>query len=260
VPKSILPKLMRLGLNDLGVSFVNSAKYFASRHLSHHHHYRQSLVAFNFLLDYIPNWQYGYGPRGLMQYQCFIPLAAAPYGPRGLMQYQCFIPLAAAPGTLSSVLSLTQQRGLPNYLGVVKRHRPDRFLMSHAVDGYSLAMDFPAPATPRGLARTTEMTHDLDHLVLEAGGRFYFAKDSTLTPHAAQRFLGDDTLARFHALKTRCDPAGLLQTQLYRRLLAPSRALAAAAGPAQPRAEHAPQPVPVPAPHQSGNGGSGHPH
>ena len=57
-----------------------------------------------------------------------------------------------------------------------------------------------------------------------------------------------------------CDPAGLLQTQLYRRVLVPSRAPAAAAGPAQPRAEHAPQPVPVPAPHQSGNGGSGHPH
>ena len=28
------------------------------------------------------------------------------------------------------------------YLGVLKRHRPYPFLMTHAVDGYSLALDF----------------------------------------------------------------------------------------------------------------------
>jgi FAD/FMN-containing dehydrogenase len=199
--------------------------------VSHHHRYRQSLVAFNFLLDYIPNWQYGYGPRGLLQYQCFIPRAAA-------------------ASTLGSVLALTQERGLPNYLGVTKRHRPDRFLLSHAVDGYSLAMDFPAPATPGGLRRLTELAHDLDELVLDAGGRFYFAKDSTLTRSAARRFLGEETLQRFHALKARCDPADLLQTELYRRALAPAPApakpppaprLARVALPAQaPRAPLAP--------------------
>ena len=33
---------------------VNTGKYVPGR-LSHHHRYRQSLVAFSFLLDYIPN-------------------------------------------------------------------------------------------------------------------------------------------------------------------------------------------------------------
>ena len=238
LPKSILHKLMRLGMNDLGVYGVNTAKYLAARLLSHHHHYRQSLVAFNFLLDYIPNFQYGYGPRGLLQYQCFIPRAAA------------------AP-TFKSVLALTQQRRLPNYLGVTKRHRPDRFLLSHAVDGFSLAMDFPAPASPRGLQRMTELAHDLDHLVLEAGGRFYLAKDSLLTPQAAQRYLGEDTLARFHALKARCDPHGLLQTDLYRRVLAPGRPVAPRPGGAAPQREPVTAPaVPAAAAH---NGGRSHP-
>jgi FAD/FMN-containing dehydrogenase len=237
VPKSILPKLMRLGLNDIGVAFVNSAKYAAARRLSHRHRYRQSLVAFNFLLDYIPNWQYGYGPRGLLQYQSFIPRAAA-------------------ADTFKGILALTQQRGLPSYLGVIKRHRPDRFLLSHAVDGYSLALDFPAPATARGQARTTALAHAMDQLVLEAGGRFYFAKDSLLTPEAARRYLGEDTLARFRALKARCDPHDLLQTDLYRRVLAPARP---AATPAAPRPERVALPVTVPAePPALAGRGNGH--
>src|SRR6185295_4969013 len=167
-------------------------------------HYRQSLAAFNFLFDNSPNFQHGYG-RG------------------GLIQYQSFIPRDEAAQTLGAMLALTHGRGLPSYLGVLKRHRPDRFLLSHAVDGYSLALDFPVPGSARGVQRLAELAHELDHLVLDAGGRFYFAKDSTMSPYTAAHFLGEDTLARFHALKARCDPHDLLQTELYRRVLAPSR-------------------------------------
>src|SRR5260370_18538761 len=113
---------------------------------------------------------------------------------------------------------------MPSYLGVTKRHRPDQFLFTHAVDGFSMALDFPVPSR---VDRLDQMAHDLDRLVLEAGGRFYFAKDSTLTPYAAARYLGEAALARFQALKTRCDPQNVLQTELYRRVLAPAAAMAA---------------------------------
>jgi hypothetical protein len=71
--------------------------------------------------------------------------------------------------------------------------------------------------------------------------------------------LGEETLARFHALKARCDPDGLLETQLYRRLLLPSRPAVPAH--AQPRAEFAPLPLPLgpPRPSNGGKGGNGHP-
>ena len=55
--------------------------------------------------------------------------------------------------------------------------------------------------------------------MLQAGGRFYFAKDSTLRPEAVQAFLGPATLAKLVELKRRCDPEGLLQSNLSRRLL-----------------------------------------
>jgi FAD/FMN-containing dehydrogenase len=209
LPKSILWRFMRLGLNRAGLTAVNRAKHFAARRLSHHHRYRQSLVAFNFLLDYIPNWQNGYGRHGLLQYQSFVPRAQA-------------------AGAFEALLEMSQRRGQPSYLGVVKRHRPDLFLLTHAVDGFSLALDFPVPDSARGRAEFAGLAREFDQIVLSAGGRFYLAKDSTLTPYAAAQYLGPAALARWRALKARCDPEELLQTELYRRVLRP-----ALAGPAE---------------------------
>ena len=50
--------------------------------------------------------------------------------------------------------------------------------MTHAVDGWSLALDFPA-ADRAGL---WALAAEMDRIVLDAGGRFYFAKDLTLAP------------------------------------------------------------------------------
>jgi decaprenylphospho-beta-D-ribofuranose 2-oxidase len=236
MPKSILWRFMRLGLNRLGVPLVNTAKYAAARLLSHHHHFRQSLAAFNFLLDYVPNWERGYGPNGLIQYQSFVPRAAA-------------------ADVFRAQLELSRRRGRPSFLGVTKRHRPDAFLLTHAVDGFSLALDFPAPGSARGRTEFQQMTRDLDRLVLEAGGRFYFAKDSLLAPEAAARYLGAETLAKLAALKQRCDPDHLLQTELYRRLLAPN--LAPAPAPPAPAPHAAAQPVPAGAAPAQPGGGNG---
>jgi len=199
VPKSILYQFMRPFMNNAGVPLVNLAKYVSSRFVGHHKHHLQSLVAFNFLLDYVPNWERSYGSGGLIQYQSFIPKETA-------------------TDAFSELIRLTLKRGLPNYLGVLKRHRPDRFLLSHAVDGYSLAMDFKVTGGNR--ARLQKMGDEMSEIVLQAGGRFYFAKDSMIRPEHARRFLGEETLRRFCDLKARVDPHGILQTELYRRLFA----------------------------------------
>jgi len=108
---------------------------------------------------------------------------------------------------------------MPTYLGVVKRHRPDRYLLSHAVDGFSLAMDFRV--TARNRQRLQDMADVLNRIVLQAGGRFYLAKDATLTPDAWLASLGEETLRRYFALKAQLDPHEVLQTDQYRRLFAP---------------------------------------
>jgi FAD/FMN-containing dehydrogenase len=76
--------------------------------------------------------------------------------------------------------------------------------------------------TARNRARLWALAAEFDPLVIAAGGRFYFAKDSTLTRASREAFLEAEGVARFLAVKRECDPEGLLATDLYRRLFAES--------------------------------------
>lgn len=194
MPKSLLHYFMTPFMNNLGVWGINTAKYIASLRT---HVFRQSHAAFHFLLDYVPLWELSYG-RG------------------GLIQYQSFLPKETALQTWTEMLATAKKRGLPSYLGVTKRHRPDDFLLSHAVDGFSLALDFKV--TDRNRAKLGEMLQEFDQLVLEAGGRFYFAKNSETSAQTTRAFLGDETVEKFKKLKKRTDPDNLLESDLYRRI------------------------------------------
>jgi FAD/FMN-containing dehydrogenase len=198
VPKSVMWRLMKPFTGAAGVRLVNAAKYHASRRHSGHA-FRQSHAAFAFLLDYVPDWKRAFGPGGLIQYQSFIPAERAA---------QVF----------KDQLRLAQERRLVPYLGVFKRHRSDAFLMTHGVDGYSLALEFKV--TARNRARLWALAAEFDPLVIAAGGRFYFAKDSTLTRASREAAMEAERGRAFEALKRECDPEGLLSTDLYRRLFA----------------------------------------
>ncbi|MFC2063824.1 FAD-dependent oxidoreductase [Chloroflexota bacterium] len=193
VPKSLLHYLMAPFMNNAGTRLVNSAKYLVGRTKT----FQQPHAAFHFLLDYVPDWELGYGKHGLIQYQSFIPKENA-------------------LGTWKEMIKLSQKSDLPSYLGVTKRHRPDNFLLSHAVDGYSLALDFKITRSNR--KNLSEILQEFDRMVLEAGGRFYFAKNSETLPETAAKFLGEDTIKQFMNLKERCDPNHLLESDLFRRL------------------------------------------
>jgi len=194
VPKNILYIFMKPFFNNLGTWAINTAKYVASLRKGVH---RQSHAAFHFLLDYVPNWELSYGRRGLIQYQSFLPKETA-------------------QEAWTEMLTLSHKRGLPSYLGVTKRHRPDDFLLSHALDGFSLALDFKVTDSNR--AKLSQLLQEFDQIVLAAGGRFYFAKNSETSPETALRFLGVETIERFKKLKGRTDPNNLLESDLYRRV------------------------------------------
>ncbi len=199
LPKSSLWFYMRFFLNPIGGRLTNTLKYTAARLLSGEkgRPYTQSHVAFHFLLDYVPGWKRAYLPGGLIQYQSFLPKERAEAGYR-------------------EILELCQRRGLVNYLSVLKRHVPDKYLISYGVDGYSLAMDFKV--TRRGRPDLVRLTRELDEIVLRHDGRFYLAKDSVLRPEVARRYLGEETIARFKALKAVYDPAARFQSDLWRRV------------------------------------------
>ncbi len=194
MPKSILHHFMRPFVNNLGWSLVNTMKYLSALR---RHTFLQSHAAFHFLLDYIPDWERSYGREGLIQYQSFLPKETAELAWREMLQ-------------------LSHRSGVPAFLGVTKRHRPDKFLLTHAVDGFSLAMDFKVTRGNR--AKLARLLDAFDRIVLQAGGRFYFAKNSETTQASTHQFLGLQTLSKFHRLKKRCDPEEILESDLYRRV------------------------------------------
>jgi decaprenylphospho-beta-D-ribofuranose 2-oxidase len=179
------------------LSLLNAAKFHAGCREETRMPYLQTHGAFHFLLDYVPNWKFAFKPGGLIQFQPFVPAPEAARVLRVLLE-QC-----------------QAERFFP-YLLVLKRHRPDPFLMTHAVDGYSLAIEFAVRASRRDelFAHCRRMAD----VVLDAGGRFYYAKDAVLAASSFPRVHGADAVAQFRGLKARLDPNGVLQTDLARRL------------------------------------------
>lgn len=193
-PKGLLHYFMSPFMNNLGTWGINTAKYIAS---IRKHTFRQPHAAFHFLLDYVPDWELSYGKTGLIQYQSFMPKETA-------------------ETAWTEMLKLSHKNRLPSYLGVTKRHRPDPFLLTHAVDGFSLAMDFKV--TDANRKRLAIMLQEFDQIVIANGGRFYFAKNSETSAETALAFYGEETVKKFKKLKKRCDPNGLLESDLYRRI------------------------------------------
>lgn len=196
-PKSVVWRFLKLLNNQVGMRCVNAMKHHSARILGNGKPHPQSLVGFSFLLDYVPHWQKAYLPDGFIQYQSFVPRSQA-------------------VRVFRRQIELQQQAGIVSFLGVLKLHRTDRYLFSHGVDGYSLALDFKV--SRKSWPSLRSLCHRMNDLVLDAGGRFYLAKDYTLRPSDVRRYLGDDVLARFGCLKAELDPDRLLTSSLAERV------------------------------------------
>jgi FAD/FMN-containing dehydrogenase len=159
IPKPLMLAVLRWSAFDLGMRFVNAAKFHVTR-LGGRKKTRESLVQYSFLLDFVPEWR-------------------SMYRPGGFIQYQLFVPKERALETLTEAIRLQHEHGVVSYLGVVKRHRPDRYpgptKTRYVVDGWSLALDFPV--TERNAPRLIALCRAYDELLARVGGGLYKAKD-----------------------------------------------------------------------------------
>ena len=198
VPKGQMWRFLKPLTNRSGMRCVNFGKYMAGSTFGDEKLSRQSLAEFSFLLDYVPNWK-------------------RIYHPGGLVQHQSFVPLASADQVFRNQLEICQECGLQSFLAVLKRHRPDPFLMSHGVDGFSLALDFPVVKGRR--ENLWSLVRELAGPVVAAGGRFYPAKDAVLTAELYRATFAEGQLERFAEIKKELDPGRRLRTGLADRLL-----------------------------------------
>jgi FAD/FMN-containing dehydrogenase len=131
------------------------------------------------------------------------------YGARGLVQFQCALPLASARAGLTEVLRITAQNGLGSFLAVLKRLGPrSGGAFSFPLEGYTLALDFPVSR------RTLDLIAKLDEIVVAHGGRFYLAKDARM--NAATLRASDERAAKFASLRRTLGLRGFQSSQSER--------------------------------------------
>jgi decaprenylphospho-beta-D-ribofuranose 2-oxidase len=152
----------------------------------------QSIAAFFHPLDMVGDWNRVYGAKGMVQYQFVVP-----FGEEAAM---------------TTIIERLSADGAPISVTVLKRFGAGNAApLSFPQPGWTLAID--VPVAHRGLA---ELLHSLDRVVLDAGGRHYFAKDAHTTADAIRR--GYPRLDEWKAVRDRVDPTGVWQSDLSRRL------------------------------------------
>ena len=133
------------------------------------------------------------------------------YGPRGFVQYQILVPFGEETA-LRKVIERLASSGAASFVTVLKRFgAANSAPLSFPAPGWTLTLDIPA-----GTHGLSAMLHELDTVVLDAGGRHYMAKDSHTTPEAIRR--GYPRLAEWQEIRNRADPKGVWQSDLARRL------------------------------------------
>jgi decaprenylphospho-beta-D-ribofuranose 2-oxidase len=189
--KLAAPNVFPPGLmNRHSIRLANAAWYLkAPRHREHE---LQTISQFFHPLDGIRNWNRVYGPAGFRQYQYVMPFGAEQ--------------------AVRKSFEMVSAHRAPSFVTVLKRFgKADPGLLSFPTEGWTLALDFPART--RGLG---PLLDELDKLVVAHGGRVYLAKDSRVSAATLEEMYPG--LPEFRKLRAELDPAGVLASDLSRRL------------------------------------------
>ena len=152
----------------------------------------QSIGSFFHPLDMVGKWNRLYGAKGMVQYQFVVPFGAEE--------------------AMRTVIERLSASGAASFLAVLKRFGAANIApLSFPTAGWTLALDVPGASHGLG-----DLLHGLDRIVLDAGGRHYFAKDAHTTADAIRR--GYPRLAEWQAVRNSVDPHGLWRSDLSRRL------------------------------------------
>jgi FAD/FMN-containing dehydrogenase len=133
------------------------------------------------------------------------------YGRNGFVQYQCVLPKASSRAGLEALLARIAAARTGSFLAVLKLFGPgDAGYLSFPMEGYTLALDFPAnPAT-------FNLLLELDAILMAFEGRVYLAKDSRAGPRLMKQ--GYPMLADFKAARARFDPERKFRSVMAERL------------------------------------------
>lgn len=132
------------------------------------------------------------------------------YGKHGFAQFQATLPPESQQGLVKILEKLSSERRA-SFLAVLKCFgEGSPGLLSHPMKGYTLTLDIPNAG---GLQ---DFLKELDRILLDHGGRLYFAKDAASDAATIEKMY--PRLPEFREIQRRLDPEGRLSSDLARRL------------------------------------------
>jgi decaprenylphospho-beta-D-ribofuranose 2-oxidase len=132
------------------------------------------------------------------------------YGRDGFLQYQATMPAGERRGVVRLLEKLGESRRA-SFLAVLKvMGAANEGWLSYPMPGYTLTLDLP------NKPGAVEFLRSLDRVLLDHGGKLYFAKDSCALPETIAAMY--PRLEDFRALRGRIDPEERLSSNLARRL------------------------------------------
>lgn len=153
-PKLKLPfDLPSFVLNNYSVGLFNHLYYYL--HLLAKKEFLVHYDKFFYPLDFIKGWNRLYGKKGFLQYQFVLPLDRGDQG-------------------LTEIIKKISASRLASFLGVLKLLGQSDHPLSFAMDGYTLALDFPISN------QLFPLLDQLDEIVVANGGRIYLVKDARM--------------------------------------------------------------------------------
>lgn len=176
-------------LNGASIRVLNTVLDQVQSHGASIAHYEK----FFFPLDFVGDWNRGYGARGFTQYQFVIPLDD---GRRRIRE----------------ILEAIATSGQAPFLNVLKKFGPENphTMLSFPFEGYTFAIDFPIRDGLEALTRR------LDAMVLDAGGRLYLGKDAFLDASTFARMY--PKLDAWREIKAKYDPETRFCSALSKRV------------------------------------------
>jgi decaprenylphospho-beta-D-ribofuranose 2-oxidase len=184
-----VPDIFPNGLmNKLSLSAIGELYY---RRGGHYRGKIQNLTQFYHPLDLIGEWNRGYGSAGFAQYQFVVP-------PSAVEEFK-------------QILRDIQASGHYSALNVFKLFgRGNQAPLSFPMPGWNVCLDFPMKPG------VNEFLNELDHRVLQFGGRVYTAKDSRVSAETFHAMY--PRIDEWIAMRRKVDPNRVFASDMARRL------------------------------------------
>ena len=136
------------------------------------------------------------------------------YGTSGFLEFQIIFPKDNFSNALRELLAKSHHYGVPPWICMMKKHKPDNSFLSFSGDGFSVSINFPVSYLNPQLIE--KYCNEILEIILKYNGKTYITKSSYLPKSAFQKMYPD--YKKIISIKEKYDPNQIFHSDSTMRL------------------------------------------